>query len=157
MRATSASKALDPFWLRFTDEGDVVKYGGQWYLYDESALLLAKAREQMAVEAEMGVPLVAVMNGFRQSTVLGDLAVAWLAVRAVDPAKAGDFDEFSPMVFTIQWTGDDPTPAPKDEAVPETVELPDLALPMDTNSFDTTLAPKDTVVLPIMPATESST
>ena len=153
----NALKALDPFWLQFTDPEDVGKYGGGWFKYDAGAILRMRAREQVDLEADMGMTLVSLMNSFRESTVLGDLAVSWLAVRAEDPARAGDFDEFNPITSMISWSGEDPESAPKGDAPADTHPVPDTTSALPAHPSDTTSAPMDTVALPTMPVSELAT
>lgn len=150
-----ALRALDPYWLRFTDPEDQGKYGEAWLKYDEGAILRMRARDQIALETELGMPLVAVMNGGRQSSVLGDTAIAWLALHAVDPARAGDFDEFNPVTMLIEYTATDPEPGPKEpEAEPASPPSVEPVLPMDSSSPSSNSAPTATVALPAMPVAE---
>lgn len=147
----SALKALDPIWFRFTDPEDAGKYGDRWWKYDEATILRKRARDQIALETEMGMTLVAVMNGFRASSVLGDAAVAWLAIYQVDPARAGDFEDFNPITMMIEWTSTDPEPGPKDDA-PAGSPAPEASpSPMAGGQQSTTSERPDTVVLPVMP------
>ena len=155
MGKPTALRALPKIWFRFTDEEDQGKYGDGWFCYDESAVLRQRARVQIALETALGMPLVSVMNGFRQDTILGDTAAAWLAVRAVDPARAGDFDEFNPITTLIEWTGDDPAPVGKGEAPPESSPVSEQ-LPLLTagRSPNTTSEKTDTVILQTSPIAE---
>jgi hypothetical protein len=155
MGKPTALRALPRIWFRFTDQEDQGKYGDGWFCYDESTILRQRAREQIALEAVLGMPLVAVMNGFRQDTILGDTAAAWLAVRAIDPARAGDFDEFNPITTLIEWSGDDPAPAGKDEAPSEPTPASEvLLLPMSVPS-ETMISEKTaTVTLQTSPIAE---
>lgn len=141
MREPNAAKALDPIWMRFTDPDDAGKYGDRWYVYDESAIMRMRARAQMEIEGELGFPLASMMNGLRHSTALGELAATWLAVRAIDLARAGDFDDFNPLLSMVQWSVVDP--APKDDTAP--VEKPSPSM---------TSVPTDSVALENMPAAE---
>lgn len=151
MATPNALRAVGPVWLRFTDPEDMGKYGDGWYRYDEGSVLRLRARDLIELETEIGIPIVALMNGFRESTVLGDTAAAWLAIRAVDPARAGDFDQFNPIVMLIEWSRAKPEPDPKD-GEPESSLAP-------AESSSTTVAPSqstisdrtDTVVLQSMP------
>lgn len=153
----NASSALTPVWFRFTDPEDKAAYGDEWYLYDESTFMRLPARELITLETELGMPLVSVMNGFRSNSALGDAAIAWMAVRAVNSKLAGDFDEFNPLVMTIEWTIDNPIPVGKDESpalMPEPPESDSLTL---STSLSMTSGPMDTVVLPTMPIAGSRT
>ena len=155
MAAPNALRALGPCWFRFTDPEDVGKYGDGWFRYAESEVLRLRAQDLIALETDLGMPIVAVMNGFRDSTVLGDTAVAWMGVRATDPARAGDFDAFNPITMLIEWSHAEPTPGPKDEEPESTLVQvgPPLTTPSDSES--TISAPTDTVVLPNLPIAES--
>lgn len=157
MREPNALRALPPVWFRFTDEEDQGKYGNRWFKYDEGAILRKRARDQVALETDLGMPLVSVMNGFRDSTTLGDLAVAWLGVHETDPARAGDFDDFNPVTGLIQWSGDDPEPGPKDEEPEPTPPPEDNGYPTAGSSGNMTSAMTATVALPVMPTVEFRT
>jgi hypothetical protein len=153
MAAPMALRALPPFWFRFLNEEDQGKYGGDWLKYDEGAILRMRARDQIALETDLGMTLIAMMNGFRQDSILGDTAAAWLGVRAVDPARAGDFDEFNPITTLIEWSKENPDVVPKDE--PANMPAPEeSSSPMAYGSSSTTSAPTATVALDIMPVAE---
>lgn len=143
MARANALKAMDPVWFRFTDEDDKGKYGSQWILYDEPALLRKRARDLIEIEDAIGVPVVGAINSFRNKGTLGDLALTWIALHQVDPARAGGFDEYNPLTHMIEWTTVDPSPG-KDEG-PQ-----DPALTSESMNS----APTDTVVLPTMPISE---
>lgn len=156
MATPNALKALPPVWFRFTDENDKGKYGDGWFKYDESSILLKSARELISLETDLGMPIVAVMNGFRESTVLGDTAIAWLGVRDRDPAMAGDFDQFDPITMMIEWVKENPEPEGKSEP-PASTPAPVVSdSPTPTDSDSETSVQTATVILPIMPITESS-
>jgi len=143
------NKALGPVEFRFTEPEDVAVYGDRWYRYSEADLIRTPARELVALEAALGMPIPDVMNGMRMSTVLGDLAAAWIGVRAYDPLLAGPFNEFNPMALSLTWRpekvdegkdqGED-TPQPPADGSPQ----PDLSRPEISD-------PTDSVVLPTMP------
>lgn len=142
-----ASEALGPVMFRFTDEQDVKLYGSRWYRHDESELIRMRARDLIELEAQLGIPVVDVMNGCRMHTTLGDLAASWLGVRAYDPELAGPFEKFNPLTLAISWQNpDDVDPAEVDEGKAEGPET-DSASPM-------TSAPADTVALPTLPIAE---
>jgi hypothetical protein len=155
MGKPTALRALPRIWFRFTDLEDQGKYGDGWFCYDEGTILRQRAREQIVLETALGMPLVAVMNGFRQDTILGDTAAAWLGVRALDPARAGDFDEFNPITTLIEWSGDDPVTAGKGEAPSEPMPAAEvLPLPIPA-PFATMISEKtDTVALQTSPIAE---
>lgn len=151
MTTTNALKALDPIWFRFTDPEDIRRYGAEWFTYDESIVLRKRARDLIALETDLGMPLVAVMNGFRASTVLGDTAAAWLAVREADPEVAGDFDKFDPITMLIEWSSKSPVKVPKGGDLETTPPPPESSSPTSEPSPSTTSAPTDTAILQILP------
>ena len=108
--ATIVDRALKPVWFRFTSADDQGKYGEGWFRYSEAEIISAPARDLIALERELGMTIHAMMNNFRSDSTLGDLAVSWLGVRSVDPARAGEFDSFNPMTNMIDWTAEDPDP-----------------------------------------------
>jgi hypothetical protein len=146
MARPNALRALPPTWFRFTDEEDQGKYGTRWYVYDESTIMRKRGRDLVALETDLGMPLVNAMNGFRGSTSLGDLAVTWIGIYLVDPARAGDFNEYNPLTTMIEWTPVNPEPEGKDQTpAPESDSSP---------SSNTILEKTDTVVLPVSPLAE---
>lgn len=151
MATPNALRALGPCWFRFMDSEDQGKYGDRWYKYDEGAILRRRADFLIALETDLGMPVVSVMNGFRASTVLGDSAAAWIAIREVDPARAGDFDQFNPITMMIEWSKTEPEPGPKDEEPATMPERQESHLPTDGSSVSTNSAPTDTVALLNMP------
>jgi hypothetical protein len=96
-------RLLAPLRFRFTEPEDVERYGPGWFVYDEHKIVRKPARDLVSLEAELGMPLIAAMNGFRQDSALGNLAGCWIAVREVDPERAGPFDDFSPMIMLIAY------------------------------------------------------
>lgn len=156
MARANALRALPKTWFRFTDEEDQGKYGDRWYCYDESALMRSRGRELVELENELGMPLVAAMNGFRASTTLGDLAVTWIGIRSVDSARAGEFDEYNPLVHMIEWTpvNPDPEAGPKDLNPELTPGPPESNSPTRTDSSNMTSETTDTVVLQTLPVAE---
>jgi hypothetical protein len=99
----SAREALGPLQFRFTDDEDREKYGDRWFKYAEADIMRMRAKDLIQLETELGMVMVDVMNGMRASTTLGDMAGAWIGVRAADPALAGAFDDFNPVVMAIEW------------------------------------------------------
>jgi hypothetical protein len=148
MSKPNALKALDPLNFRFTDPEDVKKYGDRWYTYDEASILRLRARDLIDLEGEIGTPMVAVMNGMRASTTLGDTAAAWLGVRAMSTDLAGPFDDFNPITNLIEWQD---ASEGKEVAPVATEPAPDTAIPTAGPYVSTTSAPMDTVILPSLP------
>lgn len=161
MGKPNALKALDPMQFRFTDPDDVHRYGDGWFTYDEASFLRMRARDLIELEGEIGTPMVAVMNGMRASTTLGDTAAAWLGVRAKIPTLAGDFDDFNPITNLIEWRdaaeGKEEAPEvtePDSAPVPVSQPLPDPDRPTVGPYGVTNSVPMDTVALPSLPVAE---
>jgi hypothetical protein len=151
-----ASKAWDPLEFCFTDPDDVARYGDRWFTYSEPDLIRRSARELIELEAELGMPLVDVMNGARMRSVLGNLAAAWLGVRDFDPKLAGPFDEFTPLVMLINWRakadeGKAEAGTEPEVTEPATQELPATGSPEPGPSRPETSEPTDLVVLQTSP------
>jgi hypothetical protein len=161
MSKPNALRALDPLEFRFTDPQDAARYGDGWYLYDEAAFLRLRARDLIAIEGQLGTSMVAVMNGMRASTTLGDTAASWLAVRAVSPSAAGEFDDFNPITNLIEWREaegkaeapevTEPEPVPEQ---PDTQPLQDPDYPT-AGRYPSTISDRtDTVILQNLPIAE---
>lgn len=138
---------IKPLRFRFTEPEDIKNYGPDWYLYDESKWTRLPARELIEIETELGVPLVDVMTGVRASSVFGDLAATWVAMRTeLGKSKAGSFEDYSPIVMAIEWASvpeqDDPG---KDEG-PEPLG--------EDDSAPLAISQTDTVSLQTLPAAE---
>lgn len=133
-----ASQALGPVMFQFTDPEDVKLYGERWYRYSEEDLIRTRARDLIALEMELGTSVVNVMNGSRMHSTLGDLAAAWLGVRAHDPELAGPFEKFNPLTLAITWKHPDDV----DEVDEGKAGEPEPTM---------TSAPTDTVTLPTLP------
>jgi hypothetical protein len=140
---SSAERALPPMEFRFTDADDIGKYGDGWFTFDEGYWLRRPARELIELETELGTPLIYVLNGSRSSTAFGDTAAAWLGVRITDPARAGEFDSFNPLVMTIEWRKAEGKAPAAPAATPE--------LPVAGRSPSTTSETPATVVLQNLP------
>lgn len=97
---------LAPYWFRFTELDDVEKYGKDWYLYDETALIRLPARTLVAYEQALDVPIPEIMNGMRQGSILGNWAATWIALRMA--GRELKLDDYSPVVALVEWTTDDP-------------------------------------------------
>lgn len=139
---------LAPIRFRFVDEADVARWGAEWYVYDEGAIVRAPARDLVALERELGMTLISAMNGFRDDSVLGNLAATWLAVRAVDPKLAGPFDDFTPLIMLINY-----------ESVPDEAEVDEgkdegTPPPLGWTSNGPPSDPPPTVVLQTLPVVE---
>jgi hypothetical protein len=161
MSKPNALRAMSPLELRFTDPEDVATYGDGWYRYDEGRYLRLRARDQITLEGALGMPLVSIMNGFRSSTGLGETAAAWLAIQSVNPALAGDFDDFNPLTNMIEWRdaqgkaeAPEATQLEPALAQPDTLSPENPDLPMAGSWVNTTSVPMDTVVLPNLPIAE---
>ena len=94
---------LAPFRFRFTDAGDVARFGDGWYVYDEAAIVRMPARQQALLEAAIGLPLVQVMGDFVNDRIMGRLAATWIGVHLAAPNLAGDFDKYEPLILLVQF------------------------------------------------------
>ncbi len=155
MGRPNTARALPAIRFRFTEEDDVKKYGEDWYVFSEGDVLRRRARLLVEIEGELGLPLVSAFNGFRASTVFGDMCAAWIGVRDKDAELAGPFDDFNPVVMSIQW----------EEAKPEgKAEAGQTATPEPVVSISRTEDPSgpqtsETIPLDLshaMPVTESN-
>ena len=153
MARPNAARALSALEFRFTDPDDAGKYGDGWYVYDEGTWLRMRARDLIELERELGMTMVSIMNMFRDGTVLGDLSAAWLGVRATDPARAGEFDEFNPVTMAIEWrTAEGKDPAGE---APATPAEPDSGSSTPSGPQSTTSGTTGSVALPTLPVVES--
>jgi hypothetical protein len=117
-----ASSLLKPLRFRFTEDADAKAYGDDWVIYDEAQIVRLPARALSALEVEIGLPLLNVMQGMRDETVMGHLAGSWLALHLVDPGRAGSFDDYSPVATLIEWERVDGAPKA------------DMSAPLDSTS-----------------------
>jgi hypothetical protein len=144
---------LKPLRFRFTDAQDIADYGERWYIYDESAITSMRARDLMPLEQELGLPLADVMNGVRQSSIMGDMAGAWLALK-LDPEfgdKAPAFADFNPVVMLLKWSA---VPAEEMEAGKEETSSGGQAELEPGGSPD--MPPSAPVMLPVESATDDT-
>lgn len=96
-------------------EPDRERYGDGWTTYDEAALTRQPARELIAIEREIGMPILDMLTRARQGHVDATLAATWVARRlagAVEP-----YDQYDPLVLLMEWeqvteAGDVDPPAP---------------------------------------------
>ncbi len=158
-----ASEVVGAVEFQFQDPEDQARYGDRWYRYAEEDLIRLPASKLIELESELGMPVVDVMNAMRRHSTLGDLGVAWIGVRAVNPVLAGDFDSFNPMTLAIRWrpatevivgkdqgsTALEVTPDAEDTPPPPVESYPDLAQ-WDSGPSDQ----PHTVVLQTLPIAE---
>lgn len=143
--------------VRFTEKVDTDIYGDQWFTYDEVAILSLPARDLIRLEVAMGSPMPSVMKAFRTDSAYGNLCAAWLAVRQSGNDIA--FTEFNPIISFAEWrakeSGDESDPGKASTSGPESGPS-DSGQPASTHTEPGTPS-ADIFVLPIMPASESST
>ena len=108
---------MAPYRFRFTEPADAQQFGDGWFVYDEARIVKLPARQLARMEAELGQPIVTVMDGFRNDTVMGRLACTWLAIYLQDPDLAGRFADYSPVVLLLNLE-----PVPDDEVPVESTE-----------------------------------
>jgi hypothetical protein len=150
-----ASEAMAPLEFRFTDPDDVEKYGDRWYWYSEADLIRRPARELVALEAELGMPIAQVMNGMRMSSVLGDMATTWISVRDTDPALAGKFSDYNPLTMLVEWRAavdeGKAEGTTETEDPPKSPDSPDSGSPTPGPSRPETSGQTDIVTLSTLP------
>lgn len=143
--------ALSDVEFRFTHPDDTIRFGDRWFRYSEKGLIRKPAVELAMLEMDLQMSIVAVMNGMRMSTVLGDTAAAWLGVRATDLKLAGEFSAFNPKTMLIEWreATDDPEAASegKDQSSPAPTSSPTE----EPSAPVALLGPEDSPVSPSLP------
>lgn len=100
MRSVALAK---PHRFRFTEPADVKAYGDGWHLYDEAQIVRLPARQLMRLETEVGRPVVDVIDLFRADYTFGRLAGTWIALHLEDPALAGPFAGYEPVVMLLDF------------------------------------------------------
>ncbi|MBW8801112.1 MAG: hypothetical protein JF597_48475 [Streptomyces sp.] len=122
-----------PMQFRFEDEADIAKYGADWFLYDEWAIVRLPVSRLLELEQATGYPVRTAFKELRQQSVLGDLLATWTAVHLADAKLAGEFADWAPLVFAIEWRGaklddlgKDDKPSPEPPPTTPTVALPSL-------------------------------
>jgi hypothetical protein len=100
-----ARSFLAPLRYRFTHPDDVERYGEDWYVYSEHLITHMPGRRLAEIEAELGMPIIDMMNGVRASDSMADLAAAWLGVKmdADRSEKCPPFLEFDAYTMLIDW------------------------------------------------------
>ena len=88
---------LDDMEVQFAEE-DRAAYGDGWYTYSELAIITMRAHDLMKLEAQIGVPIAAVMDQFRTDATFANLAAAWIATGHQTP-----FKDFNPMIMQADW------------------------------------------------------
>ncbi len=93
-------------------------YGDGWWVWDEAEIVRLRARDLIALEELVGLPIVEIMAGARRDLTMPKLAAMWIAMhRAGHPVAWADFD---PAVHATTWeaapeppldSGEDPAPA----------------------------------------------
>lgn len=109
---------LPPIRFRFTAEADAATYGADWWVWDEAEVTRLPARELIALEEAVGMPLVAAIRGFHQDRAHATLAVMWIAMHRAGRKVA--WTDFNPAALLADWqevpaeapldSGEDPAP-----------------------------------------------
>jgi hypothetical protein len=117
---------MAPTKFRFVDEADVAKYGGGWWVWNEIELTRLPARDIIALEEAVDMPLVSVIRSVRQGTTSGVLAAMWIAMHRGGHDAA--WADFNPAALLAEWrevsyeapldSGEDPTPGSDSSAAP---------------------------------------
>lgn len=93
-------RLLPPVRFRLAED-DHERYGSDWYVHDESAVLRIPARELIEIERQVGMTVLAMLNRSRLDFADGNLAVMWVARRLAGVVEP--FDEFAPLVVLAEW------------------------------------------------------
>lgn len=153
-----ADEVWPPIEVQFSEEGgDREKYGDRWYRYDEESLVRRPVRELVQLEGMIGSPLVDVMNGVRVRSTFGNLAAAWIAVRATDPDLAGKFEDFQPLIVLAAWRPAEDEEMDEGKAEDGGTESPPPPVTGYHSGYPSKGAPSvpmDTVTLPTLPIAE---
>lgn len=115
--------------FRITEPEDVAKYGGDWWVWDEVALMRLPGRDMIALEEAVNMRLVAVIQGLRDDGTAAKLAAMWIAMHRGGHKAA--WLEFNPMVHLAEWedvpsepdpldSGEAPTPGESSSPEPST-------------------------------------
>jgi hypothetical protein len=117
---------MAPTKFHFVDEADVATYGDGWWVWDEVELTRLPARDIIALEEAVGMPLVAVINSARRGTTRGVLAAMWIAMHRGGHDVA--WADFNPAALLAEWaevpaeapldSGEAPTPGSDSSAAP---------------------------------------
>lgn len=109
---------MGPRKFRFVDEADVATYGDGWWVWNEVELTRLPAREIIALEDAVGMPLVVVIRHARLGMTSGVLAAMWIAMHR--GGHDADWDDFNPAALLAEWrevsyerpldSGEDPAP-----------------------------------------------
>ena len=104
---------LTPMRLRFRFHvDDHAKYGADWTVYDEAALIRLPVRQLIELESSTGMSIREMMARLRGDFLDGYLAASWIAQKLAEKAIP-DFDEYEPMAVLMEWE-----PAPAGDADP---------------------------------------
>ena len=110
-------KLLPPMRFRF-HEDDRERYGSDWWVYDEAALVRVPARQLVEIEEQIGMGVRDMLLGVRTNLTLANLASMWVArrlaghlVKRGDQMVAEPFEGFEPLVWLADW---EPVPATDD-------------------------------------------
>lgn len=101
-------KLLPPMRFRL-HEDDHARYGSDWCVYDEAALVRVPARELIEIERQIGMGVRDMFHGVRANLTAANLASMWVARRLAGIAEP--FDGFEPLVLLADW---EPVPATDD-------------------------------------------
>ena len=93
-------RLLPPVRFRVCDD-DREKYGADWYVYDESALLRIPARDLIDIERQIGMSVLTMLKRARANYTDANLATMWVARRLSGVNEP--FAEFQPLVLLADW------------------------------------------------------
>src|SRR5688572_4541459 len=109
---------MAPMRFRFTEEADAATYGDGWWVWDEAEVTRLPARDIIALEETVGMPLITVIQGAHRNTTRGTLAAMWIAMHRAGHKVA--WADFNPAALLAEWrevpaetpldSGEDPAP-----------------------------------------------
>ncbi|WP_330438821.1 hypothetical protein OHB44_28020 [Micromonospora sp. NBC_00821] len=98
-------KLLPPMRFRF-HEDDHERYGSDWWVYDEAALVRVPARQLVEIEQQIGMGVRDMCLGVRTNLTFANLASMWVVRKLAGVDE--DFASFEPLVWLADW---EPAPA----------------------------------------------
>lgn len=125
---------LAPIRFRFVDPDDVAAYGDRWWTWDEAEVTRLRGRELIALEAAVGMTLVAILRGMHSDDqdTAATMAAMWIAVHRAGHSVT--WEQFDPIVHIADWEPVaaaplDPGEAPAPDSASSTVETPSTESP----------------------------
>jgi hypothetical protein len=87
--------------FRFTEPDDVAKYGGDWTVYDEDALLRLPTGRLIGFEKATGMSIARMIVLLRDDYVEAKRAATWIARHLAGAPEP--FADYDPLVMLIEF------------------------------------------------------